>query len=149
MPRIPFVSSTPNWIGPTSSLLLLLKHLRSRYDVTVLLPGEGLFIEALDREHIPYVRFLSLAKGSIPAILRLIRREGIDLVYGNTVNVTSRNALIAAEPARVPFIRHVHEMGWENTWLQMGFLRFSNAVIAVSQACALQIRATREASSCP
>jgi len=136
MQRILFVSSTANWIGPTISLLLLLKHLRSRYDVTVLLPGESFFCEALDREDIPYFSFRSIGKRSIPAIFRLIRREGFDLVYGNTINVTSRNALIAAKLAGVPFICNVREMGWENTWLQTGFLRFSNAVIAVSQACA-------------
>ena len=78
--RILFVSYTAGWAGPTNSLLLLLKHLRDRYLVAVLLPGEGPFSETLEAEEIPYFSFRSLTKGSIPAMMRLIRRERFNLV---------------------------------------------------------------------
>lgn len=139
-PRVLFVSYTADWTGPANSLLLLLKYLRDDYDVAVLLPGQGSFSEALSCAAIPMFSFPSLNKWSIPSIYRLIRRESFDLVYGNSTHGSSRNALIAAKLTRVPFICHVREMGWGKSWKEIGFLRFPNSVVAVSQACADSIR---------
>jgi glycosyltransferase involved in cell wall biosynthesis len=133
--RILFVSYTADRTGPTNSLLLLLKYLRDRYDAAVLLPGGGLFSEALETEKIPFFSFRSLDRFSIPAMVRLIWREGVRLVYGNNISSSSRNALIAAKLAGVPFICHVREIGWDWTWRGSWFLRFAAAAIAVSEAC--------------
>jgi len=140
LPRVLFVSYTADWTGPTNSLLLLLTYLRNRYDVAVLLPGQGLFSEALTREQIPFFSLPDLTKRSIPAIFRLIRRERFDLVYGNSTHGSSRNALIAAKLAGVPFICHVRAMATGRPWLSSLFLNFADAVVTVSQACADSLR---------
>lgn len=134
--RILFVSYTADLTGPTKSLLLLLKHLRDRYRVAVLLPGQGLLLDALASEHIPFFSFSSLTKWSIPAVVRLIRRERFALVYGNNHSSSSRNALVAAKLTGIPFVCHIREMIRERGWRQIGYLRFAQAAIAVSNACA-------------
>ena len=139
-PRILFVSYTADWTGPTHSLLLLLKHLCYRYDVAVLLPGQGVFLEALGREQIPYFSLPTLDKSSILDITRLIRRERFDLVYGNSHDGSARNALIAAKLAGVPFICHIRSMVNGKPWRRSAHLNLADAVIAVSQACANALR---------
>lgn len=134
-----FVSHTADWIGPTSSLFLLLLHLREFFEIAVLLPGTGLFTEKLESEKIHFVSVDNLGIRSVPLVLRILKQGKYDLVYGNTKDGSSRNAFIAAKLGRVAFVCHVREMGWEKSWKQMGFLRFSDAVIAVSSACANSI----------
>ncbi|MBN2549571.1 MAG: glycosyltransferase family 4 protein [Anaerolineales bacterium] len=134
--RLLFVSYTADWTGPNNSLWLLLEHLRSQYELTVLAPGLGSFSEALVDKRIPFVSFPSLDKCAIPSLAHLIRREKYDLIYGNGRNGASRNALIASKLARVPFICHIREMEWGDSWRISGFLRFADGVIFVSQACA-------------
>ena len=138
-PRILFVSHTADSIGPTNSLMVLLRHLRECYRVAVLLPGSGQFSEALTREEVPIISVPSLTKWSIPGIFRLIRRGRIDVVYGNNTSGCSRNALLAARIARVPTICHVRGMGWGKSWRDLGFLKLADATIAVSEACAASI----------
>ena len=133
--RVLFVSHTARLTGPTISLMLLLKYLRAHYDVSVLLPGRGPFLDALSAEKIPCSSLKSLDKWSIASIFRLMRREGVDLVYGNTTNRSSRNALIAAKLARVPFICHVRAVADGRPRLHSFFLNFADRVIVVSQAC--------------
>jgi glycosyltransferase involved in cell wall biosynthesis len=135
-PRILFVSYTAEWTGPTNSLLLLVRHLRDRFDVAVVMPGDGVFQERLAAEEIRSHTVQSLGKTGIPALARLIRDERIDLVYGNDASGASRNALIAAKFRRVPFICHLRAMAREGDWRGRGFLRFTDAAIAVSNACA-------------
>lgn len=137
--RILFVSYTSDWTGPTNSLLLLLKHLRNRYEVAVLLPGHGAFSKALASEQIPSFIFRSLTKWSIPAIVRLIHRERFDIVYGNNASGSSRNALFAAKLAGVPFMCHVRGIGWNWSWRHRWFLRFADAVVAVSNSSATSV----------
>ena len=74
-----------------------------------------MFSEALASEEIPFFSLPDLSKRSIASIYRLIKRDCFDLVYGNSSHGCSRNALIAAKLARVPFICHVREMGWEKS----------------------------------
>ena len=138
--RVLFVSYTAHLSGPTNSLLLLIQHLRRRYKIAVLLPGQGLFSEALASAQIPFFSFPHLAKWSIPAIFRLIKREQVDLVYGDTTLGSSRNALIAAKVARVPFICHVRAIADGRPWHRSAFLNLADAVIAVSHACSGSLR---------
>jgi glycosyltransferase involved in cell wall biosynthesis len=137
--RILFVSYTADWTGPTNSLLLLLKYLRNNYDVAVVLPGQGLFSEALAQEQIPYFSLPGLTKWQIPAIIRLIRRERFDMVYANNTSGGSRNALIAAKITGTPSVCHVRGMGWDKSWKQWGFLWLADTVLAVSEACAASV----------
>ncbi len=134
-----FVSYTAKRSGPTNSLLLLLERLRERYEVAVLMPGTGFLSDRLAEDNIKFYSFADLGWHSIPSIFKLIRRDGFDLVYGNTKHGSSRNAFIAAKLAGTPFICHVREMGWGKSWRQLGFLHFADAVVAVSQACAASI----------
>ena len=137
--KVLFVSHNAEWTGPTNSLLLLLKHLRARCDIAVLLTGQGRFSDLLAAEHIPFFSFPSLSSWSIPAMVRLIRRERFDLVYGNNTSGSSRNAFIAAKLSGVTFICHVRGMGSGWSWRARGFLRFADAVVAVSEACGSSI----------
>jgi len=134
--RILFVSHTADWIGPTHSLFLLLEKLRERYEVSVLLPGQGTFSARLAEQGIPFFSLKELGIRSVPIVYGLIEKNRIDLVYANTKDGSSRNAFLASKLARVPFICHVREMGWGKPRQQMFFLRLADAVIAVSHACA-------------
>ena len=138
-PRILFVSYTADWTGPGNSLLLLLRYLRRRYDVSVLLPGRGPLFEALECEGITLFSLRSLTKGSLAGILRLVKREGFDLVYGNNASTGPRNALLAAKLAGIPVVCHVREMGGGKSWRDLGFLRFADATVSVSRASAASI----------
>jgi glycosyltransferase involved in cell wall biosynthesis len=135
-PRILFVSYTAEWTGPTNSLLLLVRHLKDRFDLSVVMPGRGVFHERLAAEGVRPYTVPSLGKGAIPTLARLIRDQRIDLVYGNDASGASRNALIAAKLRRVPFICHLRAMAREDDWRGRGFLRFADAAVAVSDACA-------------
>ena len=107
--------------------------------VAVLLLGDGLFAEMLEKEDIPFFRVRSLSKWSIPGMIRLIRRGRFDLVYGNNTMGISRNALIAAKLAGVPFIFHQRSMGWKGKWRHYWFLRLAvgtnNVSISLSIPC--------------
>ena len=134
--RILFVSYTSEWKGPTNSLLLLLRHLKEHYDVSVLVPGDGPFPDHLRGEGIRVFSLPSLRRSSIPTMWRLLRRERIDLVYGNNTSGGCRNAWLAATLARRPFVGHVREMGRYGGWGSLGYLRLAAATIAVSEAAA-------------
>lgn len=137
MNKVLFVSHTSDLAtGPPKSLLLLLQHLRDRYEVAVLLRGEGRFADVLASEQIPFFSIASFTRWSIPSIFKLIRRGRFNLVYSNTGQSSSRHAFIAAKLARVPFVCHVREMAWGKSWLTHGHLRFSDAIVTVSEACA-------------
>lgn len=135
-PRILFVAYTAEWVGPTKSLLLLLDGLRDRFQVAVLVRGHGPLTTELERRGIPYQNLGSLGKGSIIAIVRLIRRGHFALVYGNNTSSSSENALIAARLAGVPFVCHIRGMAVRRGWRRLAFLRFADATVAVSTACA-------------
>lgn len=138
-PRILFVSHSVDWTGPTKSLVLLLERLGGRFDVAVLASGDGELLRALEQRGIPVFLLPSLDKFSIPAMSRLIRSERFDLVYGNNTSGVSRNALLAAKIARVPFICHVRGMSQGRTWRGLFPLRFADATIAVSAAASRSI----------
>lgn len=139
-PNVLFVSHTSEWTGPTHSLLLMLERLAGRIDGTVLLPGEGAFHGRLAASDIPRISFASLHKFAIPAMIGLFRRGGFDLVYGNNTSGASKNALIAAKMSGLPFIYHIRAMAGTRSWRKVGFLRFADAAVAVSEACARSYR---------
>jgi len=144
--RILFVSYTADWTGPTKSLSLLLRHLRATFQVAVVAPGEGPFIQYLAENNIQCHTVSNLTKRAIPALSQIIRREKFDLIYANSTHGSSRNALIAAKLAgNKRFICHVREMGWNKTWRALGYLQFADATVVVSEAAANSIaRFTRE-----
>lgn len=139
-PRILFVSSSSDWTGPSKSLLLLLRHLRAEFDVGVLLPGNGAFVGVLEQEEIPVSTLPSLTKRYLPAVANLVRRNGYDALYGNNARGSSRIAFAAAFLNRKRFLCHIRGMEEDKTWLQLGYLRLADAVIAVSRACADSVR---------
>ena len=89
--RILFVSHTADWTGPTNSLLLLLTHLRKRYEVAVLLAGQGLFTDALSDGQIPFFAFAALNKRAMPAIIGLIKRVRWTPKFGQVAKRESRS----------------------------------------------------------
>ncbi len=135
-PRILFVSFTADWTGPTHSLSLLIKHLRDRFDMAVLMPGTGKFTDHLRERGINAFCFRSLRKTSIPSVIRLLRKEGVDLVYANSFSSVSKNALVAAKAVRLPTIYHIREMVKPGKWRQTRVLPWAAAVIAISDAAA-------------
>lgn len=134
--RVLFVSSTSEWIGATNSLLLLLKHLRHRYMTSVMLTGEGPFSEALRDLGVTVTYVDSLAKERIPAVARIVRRDGASLVHVNNTGGASRNALLAARIAGARCIAHCRSMPEQYSGWRLIPFNAANAVIAISQACA-------------
>lgn len=74
--------------------------------------------------------------GAVAWLLRLIRRERVDLVYSNTAVVVT--GAIAAALARVPHVWHVHELFTQPAWMARlvgaTVLALSARVVAVSHA---------------
>jgi glycosyltransferase involved in cell wall biosynthesis len=139
-PRVLFVAHTAAVGGPTHSLLLLLRHLRERYDVGVLLPERGPLVDALTADNYRFRVLPDLRVTSVPEMIRWIRRQRIDLVYGNNPSRRARNALIAARLAGRPYVWHFRGMKWHWGWRDGIALRWADAVVAVSSACADSIR---------
>ena len=138
--RILFVQYTADWTGPSKSVLLLARSLRPEHQPVVALPGTGPLVEALEREGIRHVSFPSITKWQLPELARLVRREGFDLVYANNTSSTSRIGFFAARLGGAAFVCHVRGMGWDRSWLELGYLRGADAVVAVSRACAESVR---------
>lgn len=138
--RILFVSYTADWRGPTNSLLRLLTRLRERYEVGVLLTGEGRFRDELEQMGVPVHGFPDLSKWSVAGMAGAIRSGEYDLVYANSTHGSSRNAFLAAKLTRTPFLCHVRSMAWDKGWSRLGYLWFADAVVAVSDACARSVR---------
>lgn len=134
--RILFVAHTTRIGGATNSLFLLVRHLKNQYDVAVLVPEEGILCEWLATEGVPYFVLPGLRANTLLQVFRLIRRERFDLVYGNNPSRRARNVMLAAKMARVPFIWHFRGVMWGLDWRLGLFVRFADAVVAVSQATA-------------
>jgi len=139
LPSVLFVSYTADWTGPTNSLLHLLRHLRTMYSPVVMVPGYGQFSEVLEREGIACIT-QKANKWTVPALARLIHRKGFRLVYANNTHSSARIAFLAARLAGVPYVCHVRGIKWDADWRRLGYLRWADAVVAVSQSCAASIR---------
>lgn len=136
MPKILFVNHTSSLGGPSYSLLKLLKYLHQDYQLAVVAPGNGELFEKLEKMGVLGYRADSsgLTARSIPWLFRLVRNGDFDLVYGNNYSSGPRNALVAAKLCGKPFIWHIREMLRDTHWKTSAFLRFADAIIAVSQA---------------
>lgn len=136
--RLLFVTHTSEWIGPNISLLELVIRLPDDLSPLVAVPDGGRFTEALSDHGVP-IRFLRrVNKCGIPALIRMIRQDGVSLVYGNSSHGASRNALIAAKLCNVPFVYHLREMATQrSSWRRSTRLfPWADAAIAVSKAAA-------------
>ena len=138
-PRVAFISHTAEWVGPTNSLTLLLERLRSQFQVTVFVPGQGPFTEGLDARGIDWVQFRRLDKWDVWKVRSALKRFGADLLYANNTHSSSRIGLVAARLAGVPFITHVRGMAWDKGKGRMGYLRYADRVVAVSDACGASV----------
>ena len=138
--RILFVQYTAEWTGPSKSVLLLARSLRPEHQPVVALPGTGPLVDALEREGIRHVSFPAITKWQLRELARLVRREGFDLVYANNTSSISRIGFFAARLGGAAFVCHVRGMGWDRSWLELGYLRWADAVVAVSRACAESVR---------
>jgi glycosyltransferase involved in cell wall biosynthesis len=139
MARILFVSHYARLGGPTHSLLKLLQHLRRDHEVAVLIPEIGDIRDLLEVSKIPYYA-VPLRLRKLPVLSCLIKGKNFDLVYGNAFHSRVVAALAAAKVCTRPFIWHIREMLWEVNWRKAFFLRFADALIAVSQACAQSVK---------
>lgn len=135
-PRILFASRTAESTGPTTSLGLLLNHLADEVFPEVLLLGRGPFGDTVAARGIPTWYSPSMGVSDLPKTYRLLKRRSYDLVYLNETSPFCRNVALAALMARIPVVSHVRSMGWRHGWSRLGHLRFAQAVIGVSQACA-------------
>ena len=115
---------------------MLLQFLRARYEVSVLLPEEGPLCQRLAAEGLAFHVMPGLTWPCIPRIHRLIKSQGIDLVYGNNPSNRSRNALVAAKLAGRPFVWHFRGMKQHWGWRKGLFVKWADEVVAVSAACA-------------
>ncbi len=134
--RLLFVAHTAKLGGPGHSLTMLVKYLKRRFDVAVVLPERGTLSELLEAEGARCFVITGLKLRTVGRIYQLIKKERIDLVYGNNPSNCSRNAMIAAKLAGKPFIWHFRGMKHHWSRRQGLFLRWADEVVAVSRACA-------------
>ncbi len=134
--KVFFVTHRDEWIGPNISLYEIVTRLPSRYEPVIGMPGGGPFSEALEAADIEVEKFRRLDKFGTPALAAAMVRHRADLVYGNSASGVSKNALVAAKATRRPFIYHLREMAGKAGWRKVRFLRYADAVIAVSEATA-------------
>lgn len=138
--RVLFVSHSAEWVGPTRSLFLLLKYLDPALTPAVVVPEPGPFAELSAELGVRVHTLPTLTKWSLPRLVRLIRREGIGLVYANNTHGSSRVAWAAARLAGVAFVTHVRGMAWGRSRIRMGYLGWADQIVAVSHACAESVR---------
>lgn len=136
--RVLFVNHTSDLGGPSISLLKLLKFIDQVYEVAVVAPGDGELFRILEEMGIAGHRAPArgLTRLSIPWLCQLITRGRFDLVYGNNYGTGSRNALVAAKLTRRPYVWHIREMLRDGHQRTTFFLKYADAVIAVSRASA-------------
>lgn len=86
----------------------------------------------------PLAEYLAILRQIGPGtlrLLRLIRQEGIDLVHGNDVLISNREAVLAAALAGVPYISHVRAFE-RLTWFDRRLTRWVHTCIYISHAIA-------------
>jgi glycosyltransferase involved in cell wall biosynthesis len=133
--------------GSSTSLLDIVTGLdRRRFDPVVVCPEPGDLPERLTEQGIPVIihplsrwnrnemwRFLS----EVPWYLRMLRREGIDIVHGNT-SASRRSVLQAVRVLGLPYIQHVRNP-IRKPIAQYGF-QLARWIIANSKAVAVDLR---------
>jgi glycosyltransferase involved in cell wall biosynthesis len=138
--RILFVQHPPERTGPSKSLVLLARSLVGEHELLAALRGEGELSTRLVTAGVRMAWLGPIDKWRLPRLVRLIRREKIDLVYANDTNSTARIVALAARVGGARFVCHVRSMGSGKGWRRMWYLRVADAVIAVSSACAESVR---------
>jgi len=138
-PRILFVNNTCNAsAGTTRSLLLNLKHLRSRYALGVAaFPDSESLPSILLGQEISFHRLGFLPLASLRRLVRAISEANYDIVYANNLSAQGRDAFFAAKLTGRAFIWHIREpvrKGWVRR-----LIRYSDAVIANSRDTANEI----------
>jgi glycosyltransferase involved in cell wall biosynthesis len=157
--RILYVHNSADMYGASRSLFRLLQGLdRDRVDPIVLLPEEGALRSAIEKLGVRVIvdptlaiisRYISwfvvLAwrfPRSLFRLVRLIRKEKVDLVHTNTAVILSTG--LAAKIVGIPHVWYIresfHEEGLRHLWnLYSSYIRkVSNKIVAVSNATAAQ-----------
>jgi glycosyltransferase involved in cell wall biosynthesis len=116
--------------------MMLLLYLNAQHTSLVLLPEDGPLRRWLDDQQIRSFIVPQKRLSYLKRCLEIVRREKVDLIYGNNPSHYSRNAMLAAQLARKPFIWHFRGVKWHWGWRKGLFLRLATRVIAVSQATA-------------
>lgn len=126
--RILFLSHSSIWGGAERCLYLLLKGIDGqKYKPLVVLPGEGLLTEKIkglgfqthlvklewcvstaENDGEQYVRFSEGLRERVHALVGLIGKEKIDLVFTNTAVILE--GALAAQLCGIPHIWHIHEL---------------------------------------
>ena len=146
MIRVLFVDHAPAMGGAEHSLLLLLRHLDRTRFVPLLACNPGPLAEAARGRRrggdgmcpchacaANWPRPLRLARG-VWALVRLIRRERVDLVHCNVMRA-SFYAALAAQCTRRPLVWHLRDILTPSAYVHW-MARRAAQVIAVSQAAA-------------
>ncbi|MGC8827389.1 MAG: glycosyltransferase, partial [Anaerolineae bacterium] len=95
-------------------------------------------VPASRRHPNPLAEYLAILRQVGPGtlrLLRIIRQEGIDLVHGNDVLISNREAVLAAALAGVPYISHVRAFE-RLTWFDRRLTRWVHTCIYISRAIA-------------
>ncbi|MFN2598916.1 MAG: glycosyltransferase [Pyrinomonadaceae bacterium] len=147
--------------GSDVSLLRIVENLDlSRFRPVVVLPSRGPLTKAFAERGakvvvvgemlkltsrkgwLYHLRFIANYPGAVARLVRLIRRERIDLVHTNTLH--NLYGCLAARLARLPHVWHVREIVWQSAAVRRleVFLarRFADRVVAVSRAAAEMFR---------
>ena len=161
-----YVDYKPIFAGGQIALLSLLREIDKKYvNATVVVPSKSPFTEELRKSgiHFEVIGLGKIEKGWDPFLLlrnltaritptvkliRLIRRQGIDIVHANgTFSFVA--SCFAAKLCRVPVIWWVHNTGLaRNGVLLIPFIRLADKIVAVTEAIRREfVGLVREADS--
>ena len=159
--RVLYLQSSSEIGGSDVSLLRIVENLdRSRFRPVVVLPSRGPLTKAFEERGaevvimgemlklttrkgpLYHLRFLANYPAAVARLVRLIRRERIDLVHTNSLH--NLYGYLAARLARLPHVWHVREIVWQSAAVRRleVFLarRFADRAVAVSWASAEMFR---------
>jgi glycosyltransferase involved in cell wall biosynthesis len=159
--RVLYLQSSSEIGGSDISLLRIVENLdRSRFRPVVVLPSRGPLTKAFEergakvvvmsgmlklttRKGLLYhLRYLANYPAAVAQLVRLIRRERIDLVYTNTLH--NLYGYMAARLARRPHVWHIREIVFQSAAVRRleVFLarRFADRIVTVSRASAEMFR---------
>ena len=159
--RVLYLQSNSEIGGSDVSLLRIVENLDpSRFRPVVVLPSRGPLTKAFEERRakvvimgamlklttrkgsLYHLRFLANYPAAVARLVRLIRRERIDLVHTNTLH--NLYGYLAARLARLPHVWHVREIVWQSAAVRRleVFLarRFADRIVTVSRASAEMFR---------
>lgn len=155
MKNILYLHAGAEMYGADKVLLELVKGLdKSKYNPIVILPNEGVLVDALRKEGIetevvPYpilrrkyfnpkgiLRYISSYKKYSKQIVKMVKKRNINLIHVNTTAVLE--GIYLKKVLKVPIVWHIHEILLKPK-LMFHFLsclvgRYSDSVVAVSKA---------------